>query len=163
MVQVGRVIADDWARLRDVRLRALAESPEAFGSTLAREQLYTDEQWRSWQQSSAWFMAFDGDRPVGLVGGRLDPDEWLLIAMWVAPEVRGQGVGRRLVDAVAGEAGRQGASTVVLHVTERNLVARKAYERLGFVATGEWESLAREGDQRRELMRLPVTGSTTNQ
>jgi GNAT superfamily N-acetyltransferase len=163
VVQVGRVIADDWARLRDVRLRALAESPEAFGSTLAREQLYTDEQWRSWQQSAAWFMAFDGERPVGLVGGRHDPVEWLLIAMWVAPEVRGQGVGKRLLDAVVAEAARRGASAVALHVTDRNLVARKAYERFGFVASGEWESFTREGIHRRERMRLPVTGSTTNQ
>jgi ribosomal protein S18 acetylase RimI-like enzyme len=163
VVQVRRVLADDWARLRDVRLRALAASPEAFGSTLAREQLYSDEQWRVWQRSAAWFMAFDGERPVGLVGGRHDPVEWLLIAMWVAPEARGQGVGGRLVDAVVAEAVRQGASAVALHVTERNLVARKAYERFGFVATGEWEDLPREGDDRRERMRLPATGSTTNQ
>jgi GNAT superfamily N-acetyltransferase len=147
-----------WPWRRD---RPLGRGPRR--RSVGRERLYTDEQWRSRQQSAAWFVAFDGERPVGLVGGRHDPVEWLLIAMWVAPESRGQGVGKRLMAAVVAEAVSQGASAVALHVTERNLIARKAYERFGFVATGEWERLIREGDYRRERMRLPVTGSTTNQ
>jgi RimJ/RimL family protein N-acetyltransferase len=163
LVRVGRAIAEDWPLLREVRLRALAESPDAFGSTLAREELFTDEDWRMWQKSAAWFTALDGERPVGLVGGRSDPAEWFLIAMWVAPEVRGQGVGGQLVDAVAREAARNGASAVTLQVNDRNAAARRVFERLGFVATGEWETLFREGVYRRERMRLPVTDSTTNQ
>ena len=37
---------DDWQDWRSIRLRALAESPAAFGSDLAREEAHTEDVWR---------------------------------------------------------------------------------------------------------------------
>jgi hypothetical protein len=36
----------DWKELREVRLRALADAPGAFASTLEREAAYPDDVWR---------------------------------------------------------------------------------------------------------------------
>ena len=36
-VRVGLLAPEEWGRLRDIRLAALADSPEMFGSTLERE------------------------------------------------------------------------------------------------------------------------------
>ena len=43
---VRRIRADEGLRLRALRLRALAEAPMAYSSTLAREQRYPDDVWR---------------------------------------------------------------------------------------------------------------------
>jgi len=43
---IRRIRADEGPLLRALRLRALAEAPMAYGSTLAREQDYADDLWR---------------------------------------------------------------------------------------------------------------------
>ena len=65
-------------------------------------------------------------------------------AMWVAPDARGAGVGRSLLDAVEGWARDRGSARLVLAVTETNDGARRFYEACGFADTGERHPL-REG------------------
>jgi ribosomal protein S18 acetylase RimI-like enzyme len=138
-VAVRRLAAGDWAQLRAARLAALAEAPYAFASTLAREQAFDADLWRSRAGSGRTFGAFDGPTVVGLATGfPLDerPQEWHLVGMWVAPDSRGQGVADRLVEAVCEQARQAGAGAVTLWVTEVNDRARAFYRRLGFAPTG---------------------------
>src|SRR5262245_23901545 len=44
-VEIRRIRADEGLRLRALRLRALADAPQAFGSTLAREHAFVDSTW----------------------------------------------------------------------------------------------------------------------
>lgn len=39
--------ADEWPLYKALRLRALADSPDAFGSTLVREQARPDTAWQA--------------------------------------------------------------------------------------------------------------------
>lgn len=149
MITVHRVTADDWARLRDVRLAALADSPDAFGSTLACEAGYGEATWRSRTESAASFLALESGQPVGLAAGRFDPQacaphERLLVSLWVAPQARGRGVATRLIEAVASWSRADGASVLRLEVGAANHVARRVYERAGFVATGERAPMPRD-------------------
>jgi len=37
--------SDEWARLRDIRLRALLDSPHAFGGTYENESNFDESRW----------------------------------------------------------------------------------------------------------------------
>jgi ribosomal protein S18 acetylase RimI-like enzyme len=117
--------------VRPLRLRALRENPEAFGSTLEREQDLPDADWDFWVRDS--LVAFAGDTPVGMANLKLDGDGAQLFGMWVAPEARGRGVGELLVNALIERAGDR---PIVLCVAETAPAARRLYERLGFTPTG---------------------------
>jgi len=141
---IRRCRPDDWAALREVRLTALADAPEAFGSTLDRELGYDEQRWRGWIESAAVFLAWRNGRPDGMVAGfanepdRPDsvPHSWHLVAMWVSPQMRGLGVAAELVGRVARHAHGQDAASLVLWVTDVNPRARAFYQRLGFRSTG---------------------------
>src|SRR5262245_58770770 len=103
---VRRVRSDESLRLRALRLRALADAPSAFGSTLAREEAFPDEVWRERAASGAagedrvTYIAEDGDRWIGMATGLMEPGGRLdLLGMFVAPSVRGQRLGAVLVEA----------------------------------------------------------------
>jgi ribosomal protein S18 acetylase RimI-like enzyme len=57
---------------------------------------------------------------------------FLMDGLFVAPHARGQGVGTRLLEAIAEEARARGYREVRLDVVEENLRARALYERLGY-------------------------------
>ncbi|GAA3444913.1 GNAT family N-acetyltransferase [Planomonospora venezuelensis] len=46
-IDVRRLTPEDWRTFRDIRLAALADAPEAFSSSLAREQAYDDARWQA--------------------------------------------------------------------------------------------------------------------
>ena len=152
MIHVRRLVPDDALVLREIRLRALADTPENFGSLVALEAAKSEQDWRTWLSERAWFAGFDGDTAVALVCGWPALPEWLLFSMWVAPEARGNGVAARLVAEVREAAEAAGARSIGLHVFEDNGRARRVYERLGFAATGVWEDIPDKG--RRERLRL---------
>ncbi len=143
-IRVGPASPADWRIAKDVRLRALAESPSAFGSTFAREARFDDAEWQARVASGTWFLALSGTRAVGMAAIITQdclPDERHLVGMWVAPEWRGTQVATQLVEAVCDAARAAGANGVVLWVVDGNARARRLYERLGFVGTGQRQPL----------------------
>lgn len=147
MTEPVRLGPDDWQDFRDIRLRSLADSPDAFGSTLEREAAFTEDDWRLRVRGPVFVVLDPG--PVA-VGGIFDADGvghvW---GMWTDPAHRGRGHARRVLDALTPLHDR-----VQLHVNVANPVARSVYERYGFVGTGELEPLRPGSEQRIELMVL---------
>jgi ribosomal protein S18 acetylase RimI-like enzyme len=153
VLRVDVVGEDEWATFREIRLRSLLDSPDAFSSTFGEESSRSDRSWRDWA-AGRWrdgtaivFLARADRRPVGTATGtayEAEPGVAHVFAMWVAPDARGAGVGRALLDAVAGWARDRGCGRLVLSVTESNAVARAFYEAHGFSDTGERHPL-REG------------------
>jgi len=144
-VTVQRLTPDDWQVWREVRLAALADSPRAYGSSLAREERFGEADWRARLDPANGLsaVALLGERVVGAVGGYTPAgaDAVLLIAMWAHPQSRGRGIGDALVADVLAWARENGWSTVRLRVADGNLAARRLFERNGFSATGEREPL----------------------
>ena len=141
---MDRVGPDEWTLLRDVRLRALADAPYAFASTLAREVAFDETDWRRRIDGGPWWLARADDVPVGLVAGHRtadDGDVRHLVAMWVDPAHRGSPAATLLVEAVCAWAAADGGRVVSLWVADGNDRARRFYERLGFTGTGERQPL----------------------
>ncbi|MFN2465215.1 MAG: N-acetyltransferase family protein [Candidatus Dormibacteria bacterium] len=141
-VTIRRIAPSDAELLRKVRVRAITDSPSAFGSTLAETEARTFSWWqaRALQTSTghddAIFFAEADGAVVGIAGGYIDWKEQSapqLISMWVDPARRQEGIGRRLVERVAAWAAAGGHSRLQLWVTETNTVAISLYERLGFM------------------------------
>lgn len=159
-VVVREALPDDWQVLRDLRLRALQDSPGAFGSTFEREAAFTEADWRGRLsgQSGTSMLAWVDGAPVGIGGGYLVDDGWLqIVAMWTEPGLRGHGVGRAVLTSLVSWADAHGLR-VRLDVEADNAGARRVYERAGFVATGFTRPLREGADQRCERMVLPEEG-----
>lgn len=146
--QIRAAGPEEWRRVRDLRLRALADSPEAFGSTLEREREAGEAQWLDWISGwegaeNALFVAEEGAAWLGLAVGSHEAgrDHTHLYAMWVEPASRHRAFGTRLVEAVVEWSRSRGVRTVELGVTETNADARAFYEHLGFEEAGERQPL----------------------
>ena len=141
-VRVRRAVPGDEAILRALRLEAMLDSPAAFGSTYAREQARTIEDWQRWMSPGVTFLLYDRDHPRGLVAGswenhQKDDDRLVyLMAMWVHPTLRGTGAADALVASVLAWAAEQSAREVRLYIRKGNDPARRCYERHGFRVTG---------------------------
>jgi GNAT superfamily N-acetyltransferase len=147
VIEIRRVHEADWEELRAVRLEALADEPDAYGSTFAETSALTEGQWRQMAEHWNYYVAFDGAQPIGLASGGLHPPtpeaRWLF-GMFVTPRHRGTGVARELVSRVANWARGEGVSTLGLHVTSTLTRSRAFYEKCGFVATGDAEPMHRD-------------------
>lgn len=151
----------DWELLRDLRLQALADAPEAFASNLEREQAFGEQDWRRrLSPGSANVVAWVGDVPVGIAGCFLHDGVHELVSMWVHPSARGGGAAALLIDAIRSWVADRGGDRLVLWVVEGNDRAERAYRRVGFEPTGVEQPVpGRPSDIEREFaLDLPRGG-----
>ncbi len=99
------------------------------------------------------------DRPVGLVSAFVSDGpmtEVELVSMWNSPAVRGEGVGRLLVEAVLSWAAQVHARSVNLWVTTGNEPAEGLYQSMGFEQTGDHQPLPSDPCKDETRMARPV-------
>ena len=132
----------DAARYQPLRLRALREHPEAFAPAFEEEQqLPLEAITKRLQQPAAEryvLGAFEGEELNGLL--HFHRWEGLKIrhrvsigGMYVPPEYRGQGIGKRiLLEALARARMVKGLENLILAVTVGNERARALYLAVGF-------------------------------
>ncbi|MDN4494727.1 GNAT family N-acetyltransferase [Ureibacillus aquaedulcis] len=140
-----------------LRLRALQTDAESFGSTYEREVHFTIEviQERIRQAEDRYVLgAFQEDGSlVGVVRfmratDRKSRHKGDIYGMYVAPEVRGQGVGKKLLVEVITRAKEfDGVEQIHLQVVTKNASAKKLYMSLGFETYGVEPRGLKEGDQ----------------
>jgi ribosomal protein S18 acetylase RimI-like enzyme len=135
------------AEFKSVRLRALQDTPTAFGSTYAKESQLTQEDWLT--RTAAWncgpsvcYLAMENGTSCGIIAGYLDkenPQRTHVASMWVAPTHRRTGLGSTLIQTVQLWAQNLGARELRLQVTNNNAAAIRFYEQYGFTSTGVTE------------------------
>lgn len=139
---VRRLESTEWTTALNLRVAALTESPEAFGSSVPRERGLALETWQARLTDNAWFAAFDTEMAVGLACG-IHTDsagERELTGLWVAPSYRGTGLGDALVISVRDWATLQGAHRLTLEVVRTNESAIDLYARQGFEVVEQTET-----------------------
>ena len=141
-VTVRRLEPTEWPTAQHLRVAALTESPEAFGSTVERERGLPLATWQARLTGNAWFAAFEAEIAVGLACGvhTERPDERELTGVWVAPSHRGTGLGDALVTSVRDWAVSQDARRLTLEVGRINESATTLYARHGFEVVGKTET-----------------------
>ncbi|HYP39690.1 MAG TPA: GNAT family N-acetyltransferase [Chloroflexia bacterium] len=131
-----------------LRLRALREEPEAFASSyedavdMPLTEVIKRLQDADGSPDNFLLGAFDGGALVGTVGlyreqGRKLQHKGTIWGVYVAPEARGRGVSRMLMQrAIARAATLSGLEQVYLGVATTNITARQLYLSLGFEVYG---------------------------
>ncbi len=156
MVRLEQLKAEEGPRLRAIRLRALLDAPDAFGSTFEETVARPAESWSKQLLDLPTFVAVRDGLDVGVVRCARDDARietaWL-ISMWVAPEVRRGGVGGALVDAIIKWARSSGVNRLLLDVADNNAPAIALYTRKGFAPTGVVSTLPLPREHIREHQR----------
>lgn len=151
---VRRLVPGDEDVFRAARLAALADAPDAFERTLAEELVLPPDAWTGRLARAANF-ALEHDGALRGLCACVPDDERegsaFLMAMWVAPELRGTGAADALVHAALAQARAEGRRALRLHVGADNLRARRCYERCGFRLTGDGFVRARDGERELEM------------
>jgi len=153
---IQQLQADEWQRLKAIRLRALADAPDAFGSLLQDVSAWPDARWQEQCRTIPAFVAVIDGSDVGMVRGvasRDDSGAAFLISMWVEPAARRQGVGSELIDALISWAKASGFSRLLLDVSDMNPAAIRLYSQKGFVPNGITSAMPPPRDHIREHQR----------
>lgn len=162
-VEIRRLQPFDWALLRELRLRALRDSPQAFASSLERELGFDEGTWRRRCETSFYFVAESDGQACGLVCGYQpgdEPDSETMIevvSMWVDPAWRRRGIGSLLIGEIIALARRMELREVRLWVAGGNDVAMAVYKTLGFEETGETQPLPHFSERCESQMRLRLS------
>ncbi len=171
MVEIVQLPPEEWRAYRELRLRALAEDPQAFGESHASAAALPCARWMRWLSDAAagesWLLfARRGERLVGLVvaaprgadsaAPARPPDAprgAAIYSVYVAAEERGSGTGTRLMEAVLSLLSGTGRfNRVSLTVNAAQHAAVGLYRRCGFTVVGEVQAVMGDGEEQRELV-----------
>src|SRR6516165_7279089 len=148
-IEIRRLGEGDAETFRDIRLEALARNPEAFGSTFDAEK----------EKPLSWFSdrlggshvhgAFRAAKLIGIAALVIQQSakmahKGVLVGMYVRPQARRLGVGRRLVEAII-DTVRRHVELVQLTVVTGNEAALRLYTGLGFVQYGLEKKALKQG------------------
>jgi ribosomal protein S18 acetylase RimI-like enzyme len=156
-VEIRPLTEADAAAWWTLRLRMLREEPGAFGSSYEEAIARTPEEVAARHRQTvtdpdAFLLGAWGATLAGAVGFRRDSGlkvrhKGMIWGMYVAPEARGLGLGRRLLDAAVDRArGMEGVEQVSLEVTVGNSAARALYRSCGFTVYGVEPRALKLGD-----------------
>ena len=160
-MQIRRLTPEDASAFLSFRFAALLDMPSAFGSSYEEERvlpLGTIEGRLAVKEDRGIFGALEGGKLIGMVAlGRESmrklAHKGMIWGMYVAPESRGQGVGKALLlEALALARSIDQLQQVNLSVNAANLPAIRLYESVGFKEFGhEPGALLIEGELHDEV------------
>jgi ribosomal protein S18 acetylase RimI-like enzyme len=152
-----------WREYRTLRLNALADTPGAFGASYAASVANPDDYWLGRLQDaldgrSLLLFAESGGQLVGMLGafwGNASQAEGVanVIAVFVEPAWRGQGIAGQLLDALLERLrATPGLHTAELDVAVEQSAAVALYQRAGFEISATHPGVMGDGIERDEYL-----------
>lgn len=142
---------DEWEMYKEMRLRALQESPEAFVADYETEVDYEEDFWRTRMRRSARLLAERDGEAVGILSLRgndkLFDNAAEIFGLWVPQNLRGSGVAARLVQSAAKAANGDGHTQLVYWVGTDNGRAVAFASSYGFRPTEHRRRMAHQGGE----------------
>ena len=138
-VVVELLEANEWQRLRTIRLQALTESGHAFGGTLEAERIEDETAWRAKFEKNDFLIAsvdgVDGAMMyIEVLNGDFGATCWIG-GCWSDPRFRGKGLMRAMFTYIDEQDKNWKIQGLGVWTDNYNAIA--AYEKLGFVKMGE--------------------------
>ena len=136
-IEIVTPSSNDAGRLRDLRLRALADAPYAFGADYKVESEKPIEYWQDYLKNTDWCFAVIDGVDIGLLAvDKADADRnsdcWMA-SWWLEEAYRGQGIPKLMLEWLDNLSISKGWKKQGLGVWPENERAIAAYIKLGFV------------------------------
>lgn len=143
-MKIYKLTPADWQIYKELRLEALKNDSEAFGSSYEESVSKTDEEWRKKLENPKdhIFVARDGENYVGMAAAYKEQGKKMshiayVWGVYVRDAYRGQKIGKQLMRAVLAELrANSEIKKINLNVNTKQLPAVKMYESLGFQIAG---------------------------
>lgn len=140
LVKTRKLVADDLAEFKRLRLEALQTNPESFGSHYERELAYEDAKFAELiANNSSRFVwgAFDADKLVatmGLYNSAEDAADIVTIwGVYTSPQYRGKKISKQMIlQIIADVKANPKISKIQLGVTTQSKAAIGLYKNVGF-------------------------------
>lgn len=157
-ITLRRLMPEDWALLRDIRLRALESDPHVFGSSFAQEKDASEDIWRGRLESPdvAVFGVFDAAGDIagmtGIAVGKDDPAKATakLWGSWLRPDLRGRGLSVLMYEKrIDWARAHPTVARIIVSHRASNVASMRANQKHGFTRTHEeshvWHDGVEEG------------------
>jgi ribosomal protein S18 acetylase RimI-like enzyme len=131
----------DFPAIRTLRLEALAAHPSAYGASYEDESREPLESYYKRLENLIYVGGYQGDNLRAIAALLPTPAEKSahiarLISVYVAPDARGTGLSKTLIQSLIDIARERGFEQITLNVEATNDPARRLYEKLGFIVYG---------------------------
>lgn len=129
---IGRLLPDQWPLYKAIRLEALKTEPQAFTSKYEDGLLIPDQTWEDRLATSLILFAITPVGVAGMMGAYEESDDLTcIVSAYVQPQLRGRGVGQRLLQELL-KVLRPTGKQIVLDVYPDQLAAIRVYQKAGF-------------------------------
>ena len=140
-VEIITLRVDEWPLYKQIRVEAVTDSPQAFGSNREQQLVHPDSFWQKRLEDAArgesqWllFARSAGDL-VGMIGAYRDENtsqEATVISVYVTPSARGRGISALLMKAILEKLRQAGMRKVWIGVNIEQKAALHLYQKTGF-------------------------------
>jgi L-amino acid N-acyltransferase YncA len=146
-------------RVRPAKLSDLKAITEIYNEAILTTNATFDTDPKTVAEQKVWFTAHDARHPImviergKIVVGWASLSEWsgrcayadtAEISIYIKPELRNQGIGRKLMSAIMREGERIGLHTVIARITEGNQHSLHLHEKAGFENIGVMQEVGRK-------------------